>query len=68
MYSQKRKQAAEKFDKNVTKRGSAATKLQSNKDEKSSVGTAIVVLFLFVVVGSTVLQMLRTYMTGAQGE
>ncbi|XP_057498524.1 uncharacterized protein LOC130783038 [Actinidia eriantha] len=48
----------EKFEKNITKRGSA------KKGYKYTVGHIIAGVFIFVVVGSYIFQMIRTAING----
>jgi len=61
MHSQRRKVASEKFDQNITKRGTTKGQVEENK---SPVGKAMIALFLFLIVGSSVFQLFRVYMAG----
>jgi len=62
--SKKLQVAQEKFDGNVTKRGSSALKLKE-KEEGSNLGPWLIGLLVFLVVGSAVFQIIRTASTGA---
>eukprot|EP00189_Rhodosorus_marinus_P010757 CAMPEP_0184743174 /NCGR_PEP_ID=MMETSP0315-20130426/6030_1 /TAXON_ID=101924 /ORGANISM="Rhodosorus marinus, Strain UTEX LB 2760" /LENGTH=65 /DNA_ID=CAMNT_0027214289 /DNA_START=206 /DNA_END=403 /DNA_ORIENTATION=- len=64
MHAQRRKVASEKFDQNITKRGTNKASVDENK---SPVGKAMIALFLFLIVGSSVFQLFRVYMAGGKG-
>jgi len=52
------RQKVDKFNENINKRGNVAT---TKKEEKLSVGPVVIGIFLFVVVGSALVQIIRTY-------
>jgi len=53
------KKRSEQFHKNITKRGSVITSTQK-KESSLPVGPYVIAFFLFVVVGSALLQIFRT--------
>ncbi|KAA8498109.1 Stress-associated endoplasmic reticulum protein 2 [Porphyridium purpureum] len=55
--------AQQKFESNVTKRGSAALKLQE-KDDGPAIGPWLVGMLVFLVVGSSVFQLLKVALSG----
>jgi len=63
MSQRKIRQQNEKFDNNIEKRGNV---LVSSKKSGLTVGPVVLGVFLFVVVGSALLQIIRTAMTGRE--
>eukprot|EP00290_Baffinella_frigidus_P011176 CAMPEP_0180145978 /NCGR_PEP_ID=MMETSP0986-20121125/18116_1 /TAXON_ID=697907 /ORGANISM="non described non described, Strain CCMP2293" /LENGTH=69 /DNA_ID=CAMNT_0022090707 /DNA_START=121 /DNA_END=330 /DNA_ORIENTATION=- len=57
------KQKSERFDSNINKRGSV--KLSSKKEKQFTVGPVVLAFFLFVVVGSSLLQIIRQAQSGS---
>eukprot|EP00293_Proteomonas_sulcata_P006006 CAMPEP_0184330204 /NCGR_PEP_ID=MMETSP1049-20130417/144558_1 /TAXON_ID=77928 /ORGANISM="Proteomonas sulcata, Strain CCMP704" /LENGTH=68 /DNA_ID=CAMNT_0026652621 /DNA_START=667 /DNA_END=873 /DNA_ORIENTATION=- len=57
------KQKSERFDGNINKRGNV--KLSSKKEKQFTVGPVVLAFFLFVVVGSSLLQIIRQAQTGS---
>jgi len=57
------KQKSERFDGNINKRGSV--KLSSKKEKQFTVGPVVLAFFLFVVVGSSLLQIIRQAQSGS---
>jgi Ribosome associated membrane protein RAMP4 len=56
----------EKFDKNVTKRGNVPIGKAAERDEDHyPVSKALIAFFLFVIVGSSVVQVLNLFRTSA---
>jgi len=58
------RQKNDQFDNNIEKRGSVPT--SSKKQSSITVGPVVLGVFLFVVVGSALLQIIRTAMTGRE--
>ncbi|EKX34982.1 hypothetical protein GUITHDRAFT_155606 [Guillardia theta CCMP2712] len=56
------KQKSERFDSNINKRGNV--KLSSKKEKQFTVGPIVLAFFLFVVVGSSLLQIIRQAQSG----
>jgi len=52
---------AQQFEQNINKRGKVKT---VEKEEKSSLGPIVIGFFLFVVVGSSLFQIIRTAQSG----
>lgn len=61
------KKSTEKFDGHITKRGTAATQSAVRDKNATSIGPLLLGFFLFVVVGSAFLQIIRTATMGAGG-
>ena len=57
------KQKSERFDSNINKRGNV--KLSSKKEKQFTVGPVVLAFFLFVVVGSSLLQIIRQAQSGS---
>jgi hypothetical protein len=55
--SRKLRQRSEQFEKNITKRGQVT--ITKTKDSSITVGPVVLAFFLFVVVGSALLQIIR---------
>lgn len=60
---QRRSKATETYAKNITKRGSVKTTLHP-KEEKSPVGPWLLALFIFVVCGSAIFEIIMKVRTG----
>jgi len=58
------RQKSELYNNNIEKRGSVPT--SSKKQSSLTVGPIVLGVFLFVVVGSALLQIIRTAMTGRE--
>ncbi|KAL7572053.1 hypothetical protein ACA910_001703 [Epithemia clementina (nom. ined.)] len=52
-----------KFDKNITKRGNVPVGKAADHEEDSPVSKTLIAFFLFVVVGSSVVQILNLFRT-----
>ncbi|XP_075426550.1 stress-associated endoplasmic reticulum protein 1 [Ascaphus truei] len=62
---QRIRMANEKHSKNITQRGNVAkTAQRSSPDEKSSVGPWLLALFIFVVCGSAIFQIIQSIRMG----
>lgn len=61
------KKSTEKFDSHILKRGTPATQSAQRDKHATSIGPLLLGFFLFVVVGSAFLQIIRTATMGAPG-
>ncbi|XP_063772113.1 stress-associated endoplasmic reticulum protein 1 [Mixophyes fleayi] len=61
---QRIRMANEKHSKNITQRGNVAKTTRSAVDEKSSVGPWLLALFIFVVCGSAIFQIIQSIRMG----
>ena len=60
----KMQKSKEKFDGHVTKRGTSGTQPTDKTANKYTVGPMLLGFFLFIVVGSALLQIIKTATTG----
>ncbi|XP_069583631.1 stress-associated endoplasmic reticulum protein 1 [Dendrobates tinctorius] len=61
---QRIRMANEKHSKNITQRGNVAKTSRNPTDEKSSVGPWLLALFIFVVCGSAIFQIIQSIRMG----
>ncbi|XP_040284018.1 stress-associated endoplasmic reticulum protein 1 [Bufo gargarizans] len=61
---QRIRMANEKHSKNITQRGNVAKTARTAADEKSSVGPWLLALFIFVVCGSAIFQIIQSIRMG----
>ncbi|KAG5286158.1 stress-associated endoplasmic reticulum protein 1 [Sardina pilchardus] len=61
---QRIRMANEKHSKNITQRGNVAKSTKSNSDDKVSVGPWLLALFIFVVCGSAIFQIIQSIRMG----
>ncbi|GCB61469.1 hypothetical protein scyTo_0004099 [Scyliorhinus torazame] len=61
---QRIRMANEKHSKNITQRGNVPKSSKTTPDEKSSVGPWLLALFIFVVCGSAIFQIIQSIRMG----
>ncbi|XP_006000962.1 stress-associated endoplasmic reticulum protein 1 [Latimeria chalumnae] len=61
---QRIRMANEKHSKNITQRGNVAKSTRSAQDDKSVVGPWLLALFIFVVCGSAIFQIIQSIRMG----
>ncbi|KPP61516.1 stress-associated endoplasmic reticulum protein 1-like [Scleropages formosus] len=61
---QRIRMANEKHSKNITQRGNVAKSMRSSQDDKVSVGPWLLALFIFVVCGSAIFQIIQSIRMG----
>ncbi|XP_033895458.1 stress-associated endoplasmic reticulum protein 1 [Acipenser ruthenus] len=61
---QRIRMANEKHSKNITQRGNVAKTTRSPQDDKVSVGPWLLALFIFVVCGSAIFQIIQSIRMG----
>ncbi|XP_023653897.1 stress-associated endoplasmic reticulum protein 1 [Paramormyrops kingsleyae] len=61
---QRIRMANEKHSKNITQRGNVAKTMRNSPDDKVSVGPWLLALFIFVVCGSAIFQIIQSIRMG----
>jgi len=62
--NRKTKLKSEKFDRNIRHRGNVASSEREKNKSRYPVGPAAMALFLFIVIGSAILQIVQTFTKG----